>query len=139
MRFIGWLTVIGWIAGLTAAAFFVASLIQALIIQNNPTYTSTGWQGTLLLWAVLLICVVINTFLSGVLPAIEVVVLILHVLSFFAILIPLVYLAPSHNSTKEVFTTWINSGWPTQALSFFIGIQGNALAFVGSDAAVHVS
>lgn len=135
----GWLTVVGWIAGLTAASFFVASLIQALIIQNDPTYTSTGWQGTLLLWAVLLICVVINTFLGGVLPAIEVVVLILHVLSFFAILIPLVYLAPSHNSTKEVFTIWINSGWPTQALSFFIGIQGNALAFVGSDAAVHMS
>ena len=82
---------------------------------------------------------VINTFLSGILPAIEVVILILHVLSFFAILIPLVYLAPSHNSAKDVFTTWINSGWPTQALSFFIGIQGNALAFVGSDAAVHVS
>ena len=135
----GWLTVIGWIAGLTAAAFFVAELVLSLIALNNASFESTRWQGTLLLWAILLVCVVINIFISGALPAIEVIVLIIHILGFFGLLVPLVYLTPAHNSAREVFTTFNNGGnWSSQALAFFIGLQGNALAFVGTDSAVHV-
>ena len=122
----------GWIAGLTTTAFFVSSLIQALMVQNNPNYQPAGWQGTLLFWAVLLLCVAVNTILSSTLPVIEVMILILHVLGFFAILIPLVYLAPQHNDASSVFTTFLNQGgWSTQTLSFFIGLNGNAVAFVG--------
>ena len=122
----------GWIAGLTATAFFVSTLIQALVVQNEPNYQPAGWQGTLLFWAVLLLCVAINTVLSSVLPFIEILILILHLLGFIAILIPLVYLAPQRNSASSVFKTFLNEGgWSTQALSFFIGLNGNAVAFVG--------
>lgn len=70
----------------------------------------------------------------------EVVVLIVHVLGFFGILVPMVYLSGNYNSAKVIFTTFNNSGkWPTQALAFFVGLQGNALAFVGTDSVVHVS
>lgn len=128
----GWLTVTGWIAGLTATAFFVSTLIQALVVQNESNYQPAGWQGTLLFWAVLLLCVAINTVLSSVLPVIEIFILILHLLGFVAVLIPLVYLAPQRNSTSNVFKTFLNEGgWSTQALSFFIGLNGNAVAFVG--------
>jgi choline transport protein len=106
----------------------------------DGSFVREGWHGTLLLWAVLLLCVFINVFISGALPTIEVVVLIVHVLGFFGILVPLVYLSPSHNSAKEIFTTFHNEGaWATQALAFFVGLQGNALAFVGTDSVVHVS
>ncbi|KAF2188667.1 amino acid transporter [Zopfia rhizophila CBS 207.26] len=136
----GWITVIGWIAGLTAASYFVAELILALLTLNDETFKQTGWQGTLLLWAVLLLCVVINVFISGALPSIEVCVLIIHIVGWFGILIPLVYLTPSHNTAEEVFTTFYNQeGWSTIVLAFFIGLQGNALAFVGTDSAVHMS
>jgi len=137
----GWLTVIGWIAALTSVCFFVADLILQLVGLNNPeNFTRQGWHGTLLLWAVLLLCVFINVFVSGALPTIEVVVLIVHVLGFFGILVPLVYLSPTHNSAKEIFTTFHNEGkWSTQALAFFVGLQGNALAFVGTDSVVHMS
>ena len=90
-----------------------------------------GWQGTLLFWAVLLVCVAINTVLSKALPTIEVLILIFHVLGFFAILIPLIYLAPK-DSAAHIFTAFKNEGgWSTQALSFLIGLNGNAVAFVG--------
>ncbi|KAF2197262.1 amino acid transporter [Delitschia confertaspora ATCC 74209] len=136
----GWLTVIGWIAGLTAASYFVANLILGLIHLNDPTFHTANWQSTLLLWGVLLLCVIINIFISGALPSIEVIVLIIHILGFFGILIPLVYLTPSHNSPVEVFTSFQNNAkWSTQGLAFFIGLQGNALAFVGTDSAVHMS
>jgi hypothetical protein len=79
-----------------------------------------------------------NTILSKALPAIEVAVLILHVLGFFAVLVPLTWLSPK-SSASDVFTTFQNAGgWNTQALSFFIGLNGNAVAFVGTDGAIHV-
>ncbi|KAF1843337.1 amino acid transporter [Cucurbitaria berberidis CBS 394.84] len=138
----GWLTVIGWIAALTSVCFFVADLILQLVSLNDfgGGFVREGWHGTLLLWAILLLCVFINVFVSGALPAIEVVVLIVHVLGFFGILVPLVYLTSTHNSAKQIFTTFHNTGnWSTQALAFFVGLQGNALAFVGTDSVVHMS
>ncbi|KAK7187759.1 hypothetical protein DPSP01_010807 [Paraphaeosphaeria sporulosa] len=136
----GWLTVIGWIAALTSVCFFVADLTLGLVSLSHPDYVRELWHGTLLLWAVLLLCVFINVFVSGALPTIEVIVLVIHVLGFFGILIPLVYLTGSHHSAKEIFTTFNNQGqWRTTALAFFIGLQGNALAFVGTDSAVHMS
>ena len=87
-----------------------------------------------------MLCVFINVFVSGALPTIEVIVLVVHVLGFFGILVPLVYLTPAHNTARDIFTTFHNKGqWPTQALAFFVGLQGNALAFVGTDSVVHVS
>jgi hypothetical protein len=68
------------------------------------------------------------------------VILIIHILGFFGIIIPLVYLTPNHNSAKDVFLMFNNyGGWSSKALAFFIGLQGNALAFVGTDSPVHVS
>lgn len=65
--------------------------------------------------------------------------LIIHVAGFFALLIPLVSLGPRGNTT-EIFTDFLNlGGWPTQELSFFIGLAGYSAAFLGTDGAVHVS
>jgi hypothetical protein len=139
---VGWLTVIGWIAALTSVCYFVADLVLQLVSLNDVDggFSREGWHGTLLLWAVLLLCVFINVFASGALPTMEVVVLIVHILGFFGILVPLVYLSGNYNSAQVIFTTFNNSGqWPTQALAFFVGLQGNALAFVGTDSVVHVS
>ena len=135
----GWLTVAGWVAALAATSFFVSSLIMALVVQNQPSFVPKSWQETLLFWAILCVSVTINTIFSGALPLIEIMILILHILGFFATIIPLVYLAP-HKSAAEVFGSFSNAGgWSTRALSFFVGLQGNANAFVGTDGAVHVS
>jgi hypothetical protein len=43
-------------------------------------------------------------------------------------------------SAKDVFTQFMNQGgWSSQGLSFFVGLIGSVFAFVGGDAAVHVS
>ena len=100
-------------------------------METNAHYAATRWQGTLIYWGLLLACVGINTIFSRALPAIEIMILVLHVLGFFAILIPIVYLSP-HETAKQVFTTFINNGgWSTQALAVFVGLNGNAAAFIG--------
>lgn len=116
-------------------------MLQLVSLNDaSGAYVREGWHTTLLLWALLLFCVFINVFISGALPTIEVMVLIVHILGFFGILVPLVYLTPTHNSAKEIFSKFHNEGaWSTQTLSFFVGLQGNALAFVGTDSVVHVS
>lgn len=110
-----------------------------MAVLGNPNYTPKPWETTLLLWAVIFLAVFINTVVSRALPKIESLIMILHIVGFFAILIPLVYMAPQ-GKASDVFTVFMNGGgWPTTGLSFFIGLLGPVFAFGGADGAVHVS
>lgn len=127
----GWLTVGGWQGAVASGGFLTGTLIQGLIVLTVPSYDPKGWQGTLLYWAVIFFAVFINTIVSSTLPKFEGLILILHIIGFFVILIPLVILGP-HENSADVFKTWLNEGgWPTQGLSFFVGLVGNVFAFVG--------
>jgi amino acid transporter len=128
----GWLTVIAWEAGQASVAFLGATVIQGLIILNQPNYVPTRWQGTLLYYVVLACMVFVNTFLARWLPKVEGIFLCFHIIGFFAILIPLVYLGP-HGSAKDVFATFINGGdWSSDGLSFFVGIIASVYTFTGN-------
>ncbi|MCJ1451301.1 hypothetical protein MMC28_001637 [Mycoblastus sanguinarius] len=136
---LGWLTITGWQATCASGAFNAGIFIQGLIVLCNPSHVPKGWQNTLLAWAVLAFAVFINTIASSSLAKFEGLILILHIVGFFAVLIPLTYLAP-HASAQDVFRTFINvGGWDTQAYSFFIGLVGAVYAFVGADSAVHMA
>jgi choline transport protein len=106
-------------------------MIQGLITLNSSTYDPKPYQVTLLLWAAIFFAVFINTVVSSALPKVEGLMLILHVLGFFGILIPLVYLSPKTDAST-VFTTFLNEGgWQTQGLSFMIGLIGPVFNFLG--------
>ena len=127
----GWLTATGWQALVASGAYLSGTLIQGMIVLNDSHYESQRWQGTLLLWAVILVAVLINTVISSLLPMLEGIILVVHGLGFFAILIPLVYTS-SHSSTSTVFGSFVNQGsWSSQGLSFWVGIIGNVFAFLG--------
>lgn len=135
----GWLTVIGWQATYATSCFLCGTLIQGLIVLTQSSYKPKPWHTTLLFWAVALFSVGINSVGGKLLPRFEGFILILHILGFFAILIPLTYMA-DHGSAHEVFTQFLNLGeFPSQGLSFFVGMVGCIFAFAGGDAAVHVS
>jgi choline transport protein len=123
--------VIAWQSGQASVAFLGGSVIQGLIILNNPDCIPTRWQVTLFFYAMLICMTFINTCLARWLPKVEGIFLILHVLGFFAIIIPLVYLGP-HGSAKNVFTSFINSGgWSSDGLSFFVGLIASVYTFTG--------
>lgn len=64
-------------------------------------------------------------------PKLEGLILILHVSAFFAVLIPLVFMAP-HTDPKTVFTVFINGGnWPTTGVSFMVGLLVPANVLLG--------
>lgn len=117
---------------LAAGSIFVGTIWQGLIILDNDSYEPKKWHGTLLSWAVLAVAIFINTAVSGLLPMIEGIILVLHILGIVAIIVPLVYLSP-HASAASVFKTVLNEGsWPTQRLSYCVGFIGNVATFVGT-------
>lgn len=114
-------------------------MIQGLIALNNPDYVPQGWHGTLLVIAVTAFCIIFNTILAKRLPMVEGIVLIIHILGFFAVLIPLWVLAP-RASASDVFTTFLNfGGWSTTGLAFMVGLLSPVYTLIGADSAVHMS
>lgn len=135
---VGWISTLGWQTGLASIAFIVGTVIQGLIVLNNPSYVYERWHGTLLVMAIISFSVIFNTFLAHRLPMVEGIVLIVHLLGFFAILVPLWVLAPRGNA-KEVFTTFTNlGGWPTTGTSVMVGMLSSVYALLGVDSAVHM-
>lgn len=128
----GWLTVVGWQASVAASAYVCGTLIQGFIELVYPGYNAQLWHATLLLYGALVLSVFTTTVAGTVLPKIESILLVVYILGFFGVMVPLVYLGP-HGNAQDVFTRFINDGgWSSQGLSFFVGISGNAFAFLGT-------
>ncbi|KAK0113953.1 hypothetical protein ONS96_014802 [Cadophora gregata f. sp. sojae] len=136
---VGWTSVLGWQTGLASLVFLVGTMIQGLLVLDNDKYIFERWHGTLLVIAITAFCIIFNTVLARKLPMVEGLVLIIHILGFFAVLIPLWVLAP-RNSPKLVFTEFLNlGGWNTKGLSFMVGLLAPIYTLIGADSAVHMS
>ena len=135
----GWNAVLGWIANLTAGVWFSGTMIQGLLVLNYPSYIYERWHGTLILFAVLLSCFIVNTVLARIFPHIETFALVLHITGFFAILLPLVVLGPK-GSPSSVFVQFTDiAGWDSNGLAWFVGLISSNLPFVGYDAPCHLA
>jgi hypothetical protein len=136
---VGWFCVLDWQTGSAASAFLAGTELQVLILLNHQDdYVFQARHGTLLVIAIATFCGVFNTLLARKLPLVEGTVLLLHVLGFFAIIIPLWILAP-RSSAKEVFTTFNKGDWSSTGLSCLVGILAPTVSLLGSDAATHMS
>ncbi|KNG47912.1 choline transport protein [Stemphylium lycopersici] len=134
----GWVTTIGWQATAASSAYIAGTILQSTILMCDASYSPQPYQAMLLGWVVLAFSVFINTVCSKTLAHFEGLILIVHILGFFGILIPLVYLAP--HSDASIFTTFVNSGgWSSQGLSFMVGLPSSVFALVGVDSCVHMA
>ena len=137
---VGWLTSLAWIATVATETLFAGTIIQGIIVLDNPNYSYARWQGTLLTWAVIVVCIFINVVIPAALPRIEVFILVFHIVGFIAIVATLWAMTPHYSSPTFVWATSQNTGlWPTQGLSYCVGFLGNVATFVGADASVHMA
>ncbi|KAJ6096909.1 hypothetical protein N7486_007655 [Penicillium sp. IBT 16267x] len=105
----GWMSVLAWQSGTASGSFLTGTIIQGLISVRNPDYTAPGWQGTLLVFSMVLVIYIFNVYASELMPILSNLLMILHVLSWAAILIVLWAMAP-HRTAEAVFVTdWKNS------------------------------
>lgn len=153
----GWMSVLAWQAGTASGSYLTGTIIQGLISVRNPDYEPQNWQGTLLVFAMVLVIYIFNVYASDSMSIFSNLLMVLHVSSWTVILIVLWVMAP-HQSAEAVFVTqWENfGGWSTMGLSVMIGqisaIYGclsssptlsdsssRLIRNTGSDAAAHMS
>jgi hypothetical protein len=117
----------------------VAGAIQGLIALKNPAYGWERWHTTLLTIAVVSFCVFINVFVARRLPLVESFLALVHFAGLFIVIIVLWTLAP-RNNTHDAFLQFSNNGgYPTDGLSFMVGLLPLTLCLLGFDSQVHMA
>lgn len=143
----------GWQLTTASPAYLAATIIQALLVLNYPlSYTFHRWHGSLIYWIITLLGVVVNVGFAKFLPRLEGFLYVLkplnfsnstdgvrfiwHIVGFFAILIPLVYLGPQ-NTASFVFTSTADAeAWPNYGIAWCIGLTTSTFPFVGESSLV---
>ncbi|KAJ6079211.1 hypothetical protein N7467_008964 [Penicillium canescens] len=136
----GWMSVLAWQAGAASGSFLTGTIIQGLISVRDPTYEPQGWQGTLFVFAMVLVIYIFNVYGADVMPVLSNLLMILHVLSWAVILIVLWAMAPRQSAEAVFVTGWENmGGWSTMGLSVMIGQISAIYGSLSSDACAHMS
>jgi amino acid transporter len=112
-------------------------MIQGLFVLNIETYKYQRWHGSLLNLALLLICIIFNTFLARKLPMVEGLFVILHILGI-AIFIPIWILAPRRDGGAPIVEFYNGGGWSSNGLATMVGTVAPAAALIGFDCSVHM-
>ena len=135
----GWTIAIGWQLYLASVCFLVGTIIQGLIVLNDPGYGYERWHGTLLAIATVVFCIAFNTTFASKLPMIEFGILFLHVGGFFGIMITLWVMAPKADAHTALLQFVNQGGWSSDGLSAMIGLIAPMAVLVGYDCSIHMS
>jgi amino acid transporter len=115
------MSTLSWQAGNASGSFLTGTIIQALITVNFPNYTGTNWQGTLFVFAMVLVLLIVNIWGAPLWAVIQNGLMVLHILFFLIVIIILWVMAP-HQTAKAVFTEFSNNGgWSSMGLSVMVG------------------
>ncbi|KAL3459003.1 amino acid/polyamine transporter I [Aspergillus heterothallicus] len=138
--FQGWVTVFSWSALVCIAPYFIGTQIQGMVVLAHPEYKLVRWRGTLLMWAVAIIPIIINIFARRVMGGIEVAAGIMHVVFLPVTIAVFVILAP-RNPDSFVWDTFVGglSGWKDSGVTFSIGLLGVITPLAGVDGVIHMA
>ncbi|KAK6430490.1 hypothetical protein LTR95_013356 [Oleoguttula sp. CCFEE 5521] len=135
----GWITWFAWVSTLAGVANTSAYMLQSLVVANYPNYVPEAYHVTLIIFALLIVEGLMNMYTWVLIPWIELLAGVLHILLFVIFVVVLVTLAPRH-SADFVFTQQAsNTGWSNAFISFNLGLMTPTWGFVGFDGAVHMS
>lgn len=139
--FAGWTSTLAWQAGNASGLFVTGGIMQGLIYVNNENYAAPAWQETLLVIANCLLVFIVNIWFARWIPYVQNGLLCLHILMFFAVIIPLWVLAPKASAAEVFIDGWdaSNGGWSNLGLSLLIGQVSAIWGCLGSDAAAHMA
>ncbi|RAH59700.1 GABA permease [Aspergillus piperis CBS 112811] len=135
----GWMSVLAWQAGAASGSFLTGTIIQGLISVRNPDYDPKRWQGTLFVFAMILIIYFFNVYAASWMPRIQNALLALHTICWVVVIVVLWAMAP-RQSAKAVFTEFsLYGGWNNVGLALMIGQISAIYGSLSSDATAHMS
>lgn len=112
----------GWISMLTSIVFMNGTLVLGLAELENPSYTQSPWHLTLTIWALVLFQAAVNIWAYHLIPVIEIILGVLHIVLFLVVLVILCTMGEKH-SARYVFTDFVtSSGWGNGFVSFNVGM-----------------
>jgi amino acid transporter len=115
------MSTLSWQAGNASGSFLTGTIIQALLVVNYPDYNPLAWQGTLFVFAMVLVLLIVNIWGAPLWAGIQNGLMVLHILFFLVVIIILWVMAP-HQTAKAVFTEFSNAGgWSSMGLSVMVG------------------
>lgn len=116
---------------LAGVANTTANMIQGLAILNYPDYVPEQWHLTLIILAMLVVEGLMNMYTFWLIPWIELLAGILHVVLFIVFVVVLVALAPRHSPEFVFLKGASGSGWTNKFVSWNIGLLTPTWGFVG--------
>lgn len=135
----GWISTMAWQAGNAIGVFLTGTLIQVIILENNPNYAFPAWHGSLLVMSNIAFTVAANIHLTRYIPRVQTLFFCLHVLAFFAVIIPICVFAPKA-SAKQVFTEFKDfGGWGNVGFATLAGQLSAIYMMCGADSAAHIA
>jgi amino acid transporter len=133
------MSVLAWQAGAASGSFLTGTMIQGLITVQNPNYHVQNWQGTLFVFAMILVIYFFNVYAASWMPRMQNLLLALHILCFVVVIIVLWAMAP-RQSVRAVFLEFSNTGgWPNTGLALMVGQISAIYSVLSSDATAHMS
>ena len=127
----GVITCFAWTSTLAGVANTTAYTLQSLAAANYPDYEAERWHVTLIIFALLVVGGLLNVYAWRLIPWIETLAGILHVLLFIIFMVVLTSLAPKHNADSVFLTPASYSGWNNKFVSFNLGLMTPSWGFVG--------
>lgn len=106
-------------------------MIQGLATLNYPDYVPERWHLTLIILAMLVVEGLMNMYTFWLIPWIELLAGILHVVLFIVFVVVLVALAPRHSPEFVFLKGASGSGWTNDFVSWNIGLLTPTWGFVG--------
>lgn len=127
----GWLTWFSWISLLAGVVNIGANQITTLVSVSYPDYVLKDWHTVLIMYATLIVMALINMYTFWIIPWVELIAGLLHIVLWIVFVSVLVTLAPRH-SAHWVFLEKSNmSGWTDDFISFNLGTVLVTWGFVG--------
>lgn len=127
----GWITWFSWISLLASVVNIAALMVQTLVSASYPDYVPKGWHVTLIIYAMLIVQGLLNQFFFFLLPWMELLAGLLHIITWIIFVSVLVTLAPRHSSEFVFLEKTALSGWNNEYVSFNLGMLTATWGFVG--------
>lgn len=117
-----------------------AQTLAALIALYHPTLTLHTWQTFVIYQGLNVLTASVVMFGNRIIPALNKFSLFYLQIGWIVVLVTVVACAPSHQSPKFVFATWINNtGWNNQVICFITGLVNPLYSLGGLDGISHIT
>lgn len=135
----GWINVSGWVALSATGGLLGSQLIIGVISLFNENYEPQRWQQFLIYIGYTVVALLINIFMTRLLPLINQAAFYWSIAGFVIISITVLACAsPNYQSGQFVYGSFLNEvGWP-DGLAWLLGLLQGALSLTGFDAVAHM-